>query len=145
MSGSLNGKTEKAHIPSIGVCSPHGDISNHGSISPLKCSPSTEKDFIGFAVLSTPLFPLKGKVSNLKGILMKKLAAVLLALAVCAGGMYSGVRPAEAKTTGAAEARAQKDLETARSRLDAFMSKHVERCNLAVRPCKTQPSISKRN
>ena len=28
----------------------------------------TEKDFIGFAVLSTPLFPLKGKVSNHKGI-----------------------------------------------------------------------------
>ena len=28
----------------------------------------TKKDFIGFAVLSTPLFPLKGKVSNHKGI-----------------------------------------------------------------------------
>ena len=28
----------------------------------------TEKDFIGFAVLSTPLFPLKGEVSNHKGI-----------------------------------------------------------------------------
>ena len=29
----------------------------------------TEKDFTGFAVLSTPLFPLKGEVSNHKGIL----------------------------------------------------------------------------
>ena len=28
----------------------------------------TEKDLIGFAVLSTPLFPLKGEVSNHKGI-----------------------------------------------------------------------------
>ena len=28
----------------------------------------TKKDFIGFAVLSTPLFPLKGEVSNHKGI-----------------------------------------------------------------------------
>ena len=28
----------------------------------------TEKDFIGFAVLSTTLFPLKGEVSNHKGI-----------------------------------------------------------------------------
>ena len=28
----------------------------------------TEKDFIGFAVLSTPFFPLKGEVSNHKGI-----------------------------------------------------------------------------
>ncbi|PWL56345.1 MAG: hypothetical protein DBY37_16055 [Desulfovibrionaceae bacterium] len=29
----------------------------------------TKKDFIGFAVLPTPLFPLKGEVSNHKGIL----------------------------------------------------------------------------
>ena len=28
----------------------------------------TEKNLIGFAVLSTPLFPLKGEVSNHKGI-----------------------------------------------------------------------------
>jgi len=28
----------------------------------------TEKDFIGFAALSTTLFPLNGKVSNHKGI-----------------------------------------------------------------------------
>ena len=28
----------------------------------------TEKDLIDFAVLSTPLFPLKGEVSNHKGI-----------------------------------------------------------------------------
>jgi len=28
----------------------------------------TEKDFIGFAVLSTTLFPLKGEVSKHKGI-----------------------------------------------------------------------------
>ncbi len=28
----------------------------------------TETDFIGFAVLSTTLFPLKGEVSNHKGI-----------------------------------------------------------------------------
>ena len=28
----------------------------------------TEKDFIGFAVVSTPLFPMKGEVSNHKGI-----------------------------------------------------------------------------
>ena len=27
-----------------------------------------EKDFIGFAVVSTPLFPMKGEVSNHKGI-----------------------------------------------------------------------------
>lgn len=76
---------------------------------------------------------------------MKKLAAVLLAFAVCAGGLYSGVCPAEAKTSKVAETKAQKDLETARGKLDAFISKHVERCNLAVRPCKTQPSISKRD
>ena len=32
----------------------------------------TKKDFIGFAVLSTPLFPLKGEVSNRKGIFDEK-------------------------------------------------------------------------
>ena len=47
----------------------------------------TEKDFIGFAVLSTPLFPLKGEVST-KVFLMnmsKKLAGVLLAMTALAG------------------------------------------------------------
>ena len=29
---------------------------------------AAKKDFIGFAVLSTPFFPLKGEVSNHKGI-----------------------------------------------------------------------------
>ena len=76
---------------------------------------------------------------------MKKLVVFLLALSVFACGAYSNVGSAEAKTTKAAEAKAQKDLETARSRLDAFLKKHVDRCNLAVRPCKTQPSISKRD
>ena len=74
---------------------------------------------------------------------MKKLLVFLLLLFVCAGGAYVGFSPAEAKTA-AAEAKAQKDLETARSKLADFMAKHVERCNLAVRPCKSQPSISKR-
>ena len=32
----------------------------------------TEKDFTGFSVLSTPLFPLKGEVSNRKGIFDEK-------------------------------------------------------------------------
>ena len=32
----------------------------------------TEKDFIGFAVLSNSLFPLKGEVSNHKGIFDEK-------------------------------------------------------------------------
>ena len=74
---------------------------------------------------------------------MKKLLVFLLLLFVCAGGAYVGFSPAEAKTA-AAEAKAQKDLETARSKLADFMAKHVECCNLAVRPCKSQPSISKR-
>lgn len=74
---------------------------------------------------------------------MKKLFVFLLLLFVCAGGAYVGFSPAEAKTA-AAEAKAQKDLETARSKLSDFMAKHVKRCNLAVRPCKSQPSISKR-
>ena len=33
----------------------------------------TEKDFIGFAVLSTTRFPLKGEVSNHKGIFDEKI------------------------------------------------------------------------
>ncbi len=40
------------------------------SVSPLVRA--TEKDFIGFAVLSIPLFPLKGEVSNHKGIFDEK-------------------------------------------------------------------------
>ena len=72
---------------------------------------------------------------------MKKLVAFLLAFGVCACGAYSVSGSAEAKTAQAAEAKAQKDFDTARSRLDAYMAKHVDRCNLAVRPCKTQPSI----
>ena len=36
---------------------------------PLPSGRAAEKDFIGFAVLPTPLFPLKGEVSNHKGIL----------------------------------------------------------------------------
>ncbi|MBS5049589.1 MAG: hypothetical protein KHZ29_06860, partial [Desulfovibrionaceae bacterium] len=37
----------------------------------------TEKDFIGFAVLSTALFPLKGEVSNHKGSFDEKAGAGL--------------------------------------------------------------------
>ena len=37
----------------------------------------TKKDFSGFAVLSTPLFPLKGEVSNHKGVFDENINSLL--------------------------------------------------------------------
>ena len=46
-------------------------------ITPRLSDGDTKKDFIGFAVLSTDLFPLKGRLQTIKEFLMKKLEIII--------------------------------------------------------------------
>ena len=66
------------YLSVLGVAHPPIDSATDGLGAcrfPLPEGRGTEKDFIGFAVLSPPpLFPLKGEVSNYKGIFDDKKA-----------------------------------------------------------------------
>ena len=75
----LRGKT--AHESAVAIRKPAGAGNGYRlrdrRIGSVRIAPSlkgevTEKDFIGFAVLSNSLFPLKGEVSNHKGIFDEK-------------------------------------------------------------------------